>query len=915
MNGIWRESGYADFSDGSFGNGGQNLYVSRSGVLQRIFHFDLNRDGYVDLVFANSQDFNERPPVLCCTDILGQCAMSELPTHGACSGAVGDLNGDGYDDLVIANQNDGVHTDLMAFVYYGSPEGLGERYKLELPAPNSRAVAIGDFNGDGRPDIAFGSDGRLRIFYQAAEGFRPWEYVDLEANATHMAAADLDGDGCSEIYARIADERPRVFWGDPAGISLDRHTIVGGADASAETTAGSSAGSIWFTRSWMPAILRIDGSLYLFRAFESHAALYPVVGGREIGEPLLVTCADVSGAAAGDVNGDGHDDLVLTVCRDSDTREQSWVYWGSDAGFRSDRRTSLSTQGARAPAVGDLNGNGCADVVICQGRTGVVSTTESLVFRSGADGLDPEPVRITTHDAMAALLARTSDHEHPQVLFINRLGGRVRGDVPSYIYYGGKDGFTADRRAELPGWSPPGAVACDFNDDGWADLLICNCCEDAVAYGIDPGSFLFWGGPDGFNANDKTVIPTIRGHGCVVGDFRHAGYLDLLVTGFINLEILHFCGGPQGFDLEHPRRLLIDDSIPDYDPKGLTYGTDPAPRELSEVRWPLAADFNNDGWLDVFVPLIEGYRSFILWGGPDGFSMERATWLNTEGACCPQAADLTGNGYLDLVVGGYQCKSKTHARESYLYIYWGGPEGFSEDRRAQLPTHAGDSIAIADFNNDGILDIFVGSYHHGRVRDGNSYIYWGAPGGHYSALNHTRLWTHSASGCIAADFNEDGWVDLAVASHKTRGNHEGFSQVWWNGPDGFSENRMSLLPTKGPHGMFFVNAGNAMDRGPEEYYVSSPYEMPAAARAFTVRWDAELPVKTWVRAQLRFAPTREELDTAIWRGPAAPDTWFENGQRLEGNECIGPWLQYRLALGAVNSGATPRVTSVEVAYE
>ena len=34
--GVWRERGYEDFADGVFGNGGQNLYVSRAGVLQMI---------------------------------------------------------------------------------------------------------------------------------------------------------------------------------------------------------------------------------------------------------------------------------------------------------------------------------------------------------------------------------------------------------------------------------------------------------------------------------------------------------------------------------------------------------------------------------------------------------------------------------------------------------------------------------------------------------------------------------------------------------------------------------------------------------------------------------------------------------------------------------------------------------------
>lgn len=37
--GTWRERGFADFADGTFGNAGQKLCVSKAGVLQRFFRF------------------------------------------------------------------------------------------------------------------------------------------------------------------------------------------------------------------------------------------------------------------------------------------------------------------------------------------------------------------------------------------------------------------------------------------------------------------------------------------------------------------------------------------------------------------------------------------------------------------------------------------------------------------------------------------------------------------------------------------------------------------------------------------------------------------------------------------------------------------------------------------------------------
>ena len=132
-------------------------------------------------------------------------------------------------------------------------------------------------------------------------------------------------------------------------------------------------------------------------------------------------------------------------------------------------------------------------------------------------------------------------------------------------------------------------------------------------------------------------------------------------------------------------------------------------------------------------------------------------------------------------------------------------------------------MTLADFNNDGRLDLFVGSYHGAKERDIDSYIYWNRAGRGFSATDRTRLFTHSASGVIAADFNEDGWVDLAIAYHKVWGDHVGYSAVWWNGPDGFDERRVTVLPTSGPHGMISVEPRNASDGGDAEFYTSRAY--------------------------------------------------------------------------------------------
>ena len=492
------------------------------------------------------------------------------------------------------------------------------------------------------------------------------------------------------------------------------------------------------------------------------------------------------------------------------------------------------------------------------------------------------------YDPRRVFPVRSPDADRPDLLFVNHYSRKIF-EVSPTIYYGGSDGFSPERSQEVRGVGAVEAICCDLNDDGLVDLVLANSAHNCESRG--PGSFVYLAGADGFPKEPSIVLPTRSAHGGGVGDLDHDGYLDLVVTGYFNPDILIFRGGPDGFDTANPQRIRMerDGVVYDY------------------CLWLALADLNNDGWLDIIAPQGNGHeRCLVLWGGPDGYSMERVQLLAAFNTMSARAADLTGNGYLDLIVGGAQT-SPEGPHDSFVSVYWNGPDGLSDERKTMLPANHVNAMSIADFNNDGLPDLFVCSYADGRVRDLDSYIYWNREGRGFSAADRTRLFTHSATGCMAADFDEDGWIDLAVANHKVWGDQVAYSEVWWNGPDGFSKERTTRLPSQGPHGMSAAGTSNAADGGPEEYYVSAPFELPDGARAAAVSWDADVPAKTWVKAQLRAADTAERLKREPW-----PAGWLENGGRTS---APGKWAQYRLALGAVNSGRTPRVARVEVRYE
>ena len=829
----WEKQGFEDFSCGELGNGGQNLYISAKGVLQRIYNYDVNDDGYPDLLFANSQSMGERPPIYVYNSPLSSNEYFELPSGGSYEGVMADITGDGYDDLIIACQNNGTHTDITAFIYFGSPQGLTEKYKMELPVPNATGVTVGDFNGNGKLDVAFICGKSIRVFYQNNYGIVPFEYKDIEFETSSITGVDIDNDGYSDLYFKLKDGSLGMIWGGKEGIQLENISWIYKDNTEKGLEVTTTPSRMPASRDWRVSAVNINEDQFLFRVKDDKVMFVSCDSKRNFSTSFELICTGAVGVSVGDLNGDGLDDIAVAVCTDKNLTEKSCVFWSSKNGFNTKDATCFDTVSAQSMLITDLLGDGINQLIVCQGGTSILQSTESQIFAFDKQKNAQSISKLDSGDAMRIVAGKTSDRKEKQLVVINHETGRLRGDEDIYIYLGGEEGYNPSNKIELPGWAAVQGLMYDHNDNGYVDVLISNCSENAPH--LDPGSFLYLGGPKGLKKENFVTIPSIRAHGAVVGDFRKSGYLDIATGGFSNREIRIFKGGPNGYDVQSPTKIVLGPNPEEYEPIVTTkegesldklYWSDEVQEEFGQVRWLFTADFNGDGWLDLFVSQITGPYCYILWGGPEGFSTSNMTKLAADGVGNANAADLDGDGYLDLVLCGHMSTKKKVVNESYVTIYWGGPDGFKESRKTQLPVTCANACTIADFNGDGVLDIYASSYSNGRLRDLDSYLYYGEKGGVYSINNRKRIFNHSGSGCLAGDFNGDGHVDLAVACHKGYGDHKYKSFIFWGSEGGISEERKTALSTVGPHGMCSVDIGNIMDRSDIEYYYSEKFKVP-----------------------------------------------------------------------------------------
>src|SRR5205807_1525829 len=114
---------------------------------------DVNGDGQPDVAVANFRS-STVSVLLGNGDGTFQTPRNFDAGTGPLSFAVGDVNGDGLQDLAVANYDFNIHGPNTVTVLLGNPDGTFQAPQAFGAGTNPASVAVGDFNGDRRPDLA-----------------------------------------------------------------------------------------------------------------------------------------------------------------------------------------------------------------------------------------------------------------------------------------------------------------------------------------------------------------------------------------------------------------------------------------------------------------------------------------------------------------------------------------------------------------------------------------------------------------------------------------------------------------------------------------------------------------------------------------------------------------------------------------
>lgn len=946
---VLSDESYEDFQTGQFDQA--NLMASRSGQIRWVNNFDLDGDGWNEIVVNNDHNHYETPdaflyhpdrfgkyrslysplreemPLYQMLEQTKDAQLTRLQALGAGRSHVADLNGDGWPDIVFANFIHGwSEAPLPTFVYWGAEGGFSVSRRTVLDAFRGTAAASADINQDGRTDLIVANGGReyiinrtaaltpqvekladarektSYIFLQDETGFSSQRRIELPTLfAIDVKVADFNQDGRMDVAFLEAGKpgRIRIFLNTEKGLSQTPQIL---------TVKAPTWGKL--TREFWVGDLDDDGLADIFAPSEGSVSeiFWNSAAGFSEDRKTELPCANAYSAAGRDLDGDQKTDLVVASYSRRDEEKKvslygvnSTIFHGDGRRFSDGKKTELPTTGATGVEVADTDGDGRPDLVFSQHRDEQSFDIPSVVFRNTPQGFFPAAREfLGTFGASDVAIVQSIEPGLPAMFFSNRQSGYARYTGTSDAMGGGGGGDSLPHMAIF--WGNPASVF----GPGQMTLLPSAAPETTLVcidLNFDGHTDLVYlrgkadelrvrfGEGQGFSDRIVTFPLGFRGKSLVAADFNRDGYVDVVVTALDTPDMAFFAGTAEGF--AEARRFLIHG------------GSQSA----------ACGDFNRDGQLDLAV-VGKGFVQVIPGDAKEVFAPAKSEVLSTtmfSSRVC--VADLNADGQLDLFVENFSdINATSNAVASWVLFNREGK--FSLEGRKEVRTFGATGGSVADVNRDGKPDLVISNYHGDTTRHVSLFIYYGEGPGTFSAQPE-ELPAYSSSANMVLDLNNDGYPDIVVFNHSESteyvgpqamgGKHGTGSFIYWGGAEGFSITRRSWFPSFGPHARINADPGNISTRSSIETFTSGTKNLEGHAGPASMSVVAGRVGSQNIRGEVRFdgsnwqdVPLRYD-GHGIWTGrldlPAAHK------------------VQYRLSLDSGNLGNGPLVESVKISQK